>query len=50
MGSIGITVGVIGYFLFFFIELLSDTKYRTVRSALVHLMHSCKFVPSPASY
>lgn len=31
MGSIGITVGLIGYFLFFFIELLSDAKYRTVR-------------------
>lgn len=31
MGSIGITVGLLGYFLFFFIELLSDTKYRAVR-------------------
>ena len=31
MGSIGITVGIIGYFLFFSIELLSDLKYRTVR-------------------
>lgn len=31
MGSIGVTVGIIGYFLFFSIELLSDLKYRTVR-------------------
>ena len=31
MGSIGIAVGIIGYFLFFSIELLSDLKYRTVR-------------------
>ena len=31
MGSIGITVGIIGYFLFFIIELLSDLKYRAVR-------------------
>ena len=34
MGSIGITVGIIGYFLFFSIELLSDLKYRTVRCIL----------------
>ena len=34
MGSIGITVGIIGYFLFFSIELLSDLKYRTVRCTL----------------
>ena len=34
MGSIGITVGIIGYFLFFIIELLSDLKYTAVRSAL----------------
>ena len=34
MGSIGITVGIIGYFLFFSIELLSDLKYRTVRCSL----------------
>lgn len=31
MGSIGITVGIIGYFLFFLIELLSDLKYTAVR-------------------
>jgi len=31
MGSIGVTVGLIGYFLFFFIELLSDVKYSAVR-------------------
>ena len=34
MGSIGIIVGIIGYFLFFSIELLSDLKYRTVRCTL----------------
>jgi len=31
MGSIGITVGIIGYFLFFLIEMLSDLKYKAVR-------------------
>ncbi|CAL8466168.1 g5704 [Coccomyxa elongata] len=36
MGSIGVTVGLIGYFLFFFIELLSDAKYRTVRFLVGH--------------
>ncbi|CAK0786046.1 hypothetical protein CVIRNUC_009259 [Coccomyxa viridis] len=37
MGSIGIIVGIIGYFLFFSIELLSDLKYRTVRYLVGHV-------------
>lgn len=31
MGSIGVTVGIIGYCLVFCIELLSDLKYHVVR-------------------
>ena len=33
MGSIGLTVGLIGYCLFGIIELLSTIKYQTVRCA-----------------
>ena len=33
MGSIGLTVGLIGYCLFGIIELLSSVKYQAVRCA-----------------
>jgi hypothetical protein len=35
MGSIGLTVGLIGYCLFGIIELLSTIKYQTVRCAKI---------------
>ena len=43
MGSIGITVGIIGYFLFFLIELLSDLKYTAVRYCSLKMTSQCIF-------
>ena len=41
MGSIGVTVGLIGYTLFGLIELLSDVKYHTIRCCRAHASLLC---------